>query len=198
LPTTRLGLIWFWSGIPTWIDRVRMLAVHGISGQVTKRWVPEAKRELIAREARCYLLGYAVIIGASIACQSMAAVWLWVVPVVIGQWMLRPYLLSEHTGCAYSPNMLENTRTTYTNAFVHFFAWNMPYHVEHHAYPVVPFHALPRLNSLLAAHITNTEQGYPASTRAVLRYLKQRSDDIAADAAGKRPLAEETSSGVPK
>ena len=38
----------------------------------------------------------------------------------------------------------QNTRTTYTGAVVKWVAWNMPYHVEHHAYPSIPFHALPR------------------------------------------------------
>ena len=51
------------------------------------------------------------------------------------------------------------------------FAWNMPYHAEHHAYPAVPFHALRRLNALLATHIVHTEQGYPAATAAVVRHL---------------------------
>ncbi|QOT82055.1 fatty acid desaturase [Cupriavidus basilensis] len=172
LPTTRFGLVFFWSGIPTWIDRVRMLLVHGVKGKVTKPWVPENKRGLIAREARFYLLGYLTIIVVSIATRSPAALLLWVVPVVVGQWFLRPYLLAEHTGCEHGPNMLANTRTTYTNALIRFFAWNMPYHVEHHAYPVVPFHALPKLNAILATHITNTEKGYPASTVSVLRYIK--------------------------
>ncbi|WPB56906.1 fatty acid desaturase [Xylophilus sp. GOD-11R] len=170
-PPAGPALAWYWTGIPTWISRVRMLSLHGLRGIVRERWVPEAKRGLIAREARFYLAGYAIVLGASLATQSLAVVWLWLLPVAVGQWLLRPYLLSEHTGCAYSADMLENTRTTYTNAAVRFFAWNMPFHVEHHAYPAVPFHALPRLNGLLASHIRNTEQGYPASTAAALRFL---------------------------
>ncbi|QHI98950.1 fatty acid desaturase [Xylophilus rhododendri] len=170
-PPTGPALAWYWSGIPTWINRVRMLWAHGVRGVVRERWVAEGKRALIVREARFYLLAYAVLIAASVAAQSLALLWLWLLPVAVGQWLLRPYLLAEHTGCAYSPDMLENTRTTYTNAVVRFFAWNMPFHAEHHAYPAVPFHALPRLNALLAQHIRNTEAGYPASTAAVLRFL---------------------------
>ncbi len=132
-------------------------------------WVPAGKRALIVREARCYLAGYAGVASISVAAHSLAAMWLWLVPVMVGHLFLRPYLLAEHTGCSESSNMLENTRTTYTNAFVRFFAWNMPFHVEHHAYPAVPFHALPRLNTLLAAHTANSAQGYKASAAAVLR-----------------------------
>ena len=171
LPTSKLGLFWFLSGIPTWIDRIRLFVVHGVFNRVTEPWVPENKRGLIATEARLYLVAYALVIAVSVLTRSLAALWLWIVPVMVGQWVLRPYLMAEHTGCPHTANMLENTRTTYTNSVVRFFAWNMPYHVEHHAYPVVPFHALPKLNKLLAPHIVNTEDGYPASTVATMRYV---------------------------
>jgi len=173
LPNSMLGLAWYVLGPPVWYGRVRTRLLHA-AGRVTEPWVPADKRALIVREARLYVLGYALVIAASIATRSLAAVWLWVLPVMVGQLFMRPYLLSEHTGCAHSPNMLENTRTTYTNAFVHFFAWNMPYHVEHHAYPAVPFHALPQLNALLAEHIVHSEPGYPASFAAVLRHVRRQ------------------------
>jgi fatty acid desaturase len=70
--------------------------------------------------------------------------------------------------------MLENTRTTFTNAFVRRFAWNMPYHAEHHAYPAVPFHALPRLHALLAGRIVHTAPSYRAATATVVRALADR------------------------
>ena len=171
LPASRLGLLWYVAGPPVWYGRIRMLVVHGLAGRVSEPWVASDKRALIVREARCYLLGYAAVAAVSIAVQSLAAVWLWLLPVVAGQWLLRPYLLSEHTGCAHTANMLENTRTTYTHAVVRYIAWNMPYHAEHHAYPAVPFHALPRLNALLVPHIVHTENGYRASFAAVRRHL---------------------------
>jgi fatty acid desaturase len=171
LPTTRLGVLWTWSGMPILIGRFRLLYAHGVRGKVTVPWVSPEKRPLIVREARAYLAGYGLILAGSLAAGSSAAIWLWLLPLVVGQLFLRPYLLAEHTGCAHSANMLENTRTTYTNAVVHYFAWNMPFHAEHHAYPAVPFHALPGLNQFLARHIVNTEPGYRAATATVVRHL---------------------------
>ncbi len=170
-PSSAASLAWYVAGAPVWYGRVRMLVVHGLAGRVTERWVPDDRRSLIVREARWYLAGYSVIAVASVAAQSLAAVWLWLLPLIAGQWLLRPYLLSEHTGCAHTPDMLENTRTTLTNPLVHFFAWNMPYHAEHHAYPAVPFHALPRLHALLAGRVRHLERGYPASFAAVVRHV---------------------------
>ena len=56
--------------------------------------------------------------------------------------------------------MLANTRTTFTTGLVRRLAWNMPYHAEHHAYPAVPFHALPRFHALVRDHLKTTERGY--------------------------------------
>ena len=86
----------------------------------------------------------------SAATGSAAVLWVWLLPVVLGQPMLRLYLLAEHTGCPMVPEMLENSRTVHTNAVVRFLAWNMPYHAEHHAYAAIPFHALPRAHAALA------------------------------------------------
>ena len=173
LPTSRLGLVWYLTGLPTWCDRLRMLFVHGVLGRVMEPWVQPDERALIVREARCYLASYLGVIAVSLAFRSLAALWLWVIPVTVGNLFLRPYLLAEYTGCSQTLDMLDNTRTTYTNAFVRYFAWNMPHHVEHHAYPAVPFHALPQLNRLLGAHIKHAGRGYRDSTAAVLRHLRR-------------------------
>ena len=96
------------------------------------------------------------------------ALWLWLIPVLLGQPFLRLYLLAEHGDCPLVANMLENTRTTLTNAVVRFLTWNMPYHVEHHAYPAVPFHQLPALHREIRAHLYVTADGYARFTRAYL------------------------------
>ena len=79
---------------------------------------------------------------------------------VLGQPMLRLYLMAEHGRCPPVANMLENTRTTFTNRLVRWIAWNMPYHAEHHAWPTVPFHKLPSLHRLTRPHLKKTSDGY--------------------------------------
>jgi len=173
-PTTVAGLLWVWSGVPMWIGRVRMLLTHGLLNQVVEPWVKADKTRMIIHEARYYLAAYALVVLLALAVVPAGlsiVFWLWLLPMAIGHLFLRPYLLSEHTGCELGSNMLANTRTTYCNAFIRFFAWNMPFHTEHHAYPSVPFHALPALNAHLAPHLVNTEQSYAASTRAVVRHV---------------------------
>jgi fatty acid desaturase len=79
---------------------------------------------------------------------------------LVGQLILRPYLYPEHTGCERTRSAFDNTRTTYTGSVMKWFAWNMPYHVEHHAYPSIPFHALPKLNRIVADRIAFQGRGY--------------------------------------
>jgi fatty acid desaturase len=47
----------------------------------------------------------------------------------------------------------------------------MPYHAEHHAYPAVPFHALPALHARVRERIEHLEPGYVAATVTVNRFL---------------------------
>ncbi len=72
--------------------------------------------------------------------------------------------------CSYSHEnwWFRHTRTTFTNALVRFVAWNMPYHVEHHVHPTVPFHKLPAFHKILRDDLTVTAKGYPAAAKAVV------------------------------
>ena len=82
-----------------------------------------------------------------------ALLWLWIVPLILGFPVLRLYLLAEHGRCPEVEDMFLNTRSTLTTRIVRFVAWNMPYHAEHHAMPSVPFHQLPILHDMTAAHL---------------------------------------------
>ena len=96
-----------------------------------------------------------------------ALLWLWLVPVLLGQPALRLYLLAEHGDCPKVANMFENTRTTFTTGLVRLLAWNMPYHVEHHVMPMVPFHRLPELHGVMRDRLRVTAEGYVAFTKSL-------------------------------
>ena len=108
---------------------------------------------------------YATVIGVSIITGSTAILWLWLIPMLLGQPFLRLVLLAEHGHCPPVADMFENSRTTFTTALVRKLAWNMPYHAEHHALPAVPFHRLQEMHRLTATHIKTTADGYAAFNR---------------------------------
>jgi fatty acid desaturase len=136
-------------------------------------WIPENKRTMVVTEARLYALVYAVLLVGSIALSSTLLLWVWLLPLVVGQWFLRPYLFAEHTGCDHTRSAFENTRTTYTGQLMKWFTWNMPFHVEHHAYPSVPFHALPKLNAIVDDRIAHRGRGYLTVTRETLAWFRR-------------------------
>jgi fatty acid desaturase len=161
---------WLWhvSGIPYWIAQVRGTIGHALGRAPETFYKDERQRRAVIPEARIVLAIYALVAVVSIAAGSSAALVYWVVPALLGQPALRLYLMAEHGLCPLVPDMLENTRTTYTNAFMRALAWNMPYHAEHHAYPAVPFHRLAEVNRVLAPRLKVTAPGYIAVTRQIL------------------------------
>ena len=99
----------------------------------------------------------------SIWLESWFAVIYWLLPRLVAEPVERIIRLSEHTACAHSPDMLENSRTILTWRPVRWLSWNMPFHTAHHAVPLIPFHALPKLNSMLAGHVRDVRRGYVAA-----------------------------------
>ena len=158
------------SGLPYWFGMAKVVTANA-AGRNRDAFVPEKGSSRIVREARLFLAAYAALLGISIAVQSAALAWAWVLPALLGQPLLRAYLLAEHTRCPHVANMLENTRTTFTTRLVRLLAWNMPYHAEHHSYPAVPFHKLPLFHRIVAAHLRSTERGYVRFHRKLVRSL---------------------------
>jgi fatty acid desaturase len=161
------------TGIPNAIRRIGDI-LRLTSGRADRPWMASSERRPLIIEARAYLAVYLVVGAASIVVRSPVALAVWIIPLIVGQAFLRPYLLAEHTACAFTRDCLENTRTTLTLPLVRLFAWNMPYHAEHHAYPAIPFHALPRLHAHVRGKIENLESGYVRASVKVANYLFER------------------------
>jgi fatty acid desaturase len=177
-PATLSSYLWRASGIPNWHKRASVTLRHALTGRVTEAFIAASKRASIVREARILWLGYAAALALSVALRSNAALIYWIVPLLLGQPMLRLYLLSEHVDCARSEDMFANTRTTYTHSMVRLLAWQMPFHVEHHAFPGVPFHNLSKVNELVRARIRVQAAGYLRLHATLVRRMWQRRRDI--------------------
>lgn len=167
-PGTLREWVWHVSGLPYWISGLRLMG-RLVAGRVTDEFVAEGARARIVAEARWMALLYAL--AALTLLGTPVLLWVWGMPVLLGQPVLRFYLLAEHGDCPEVANMFENTRTTFTTRAMRWLAWNMPYHVEHHVWPTVPFHRLPEVHGLMKAELRVTAEGYAAFTR---EYLARR------------------------
>lgn len=113
-------------------------------------FIPESEFPKIFRNARIYVAIYLVIFSVAIATRSVLPLLLVGFPNLFGSWLTVLYGLTQHAGLA--ENVLDhrlNCRTVYMNIINRYLYWNMNYHVEHHMFPLVPYHALPRLHALV-------------------------------------------------
>jgi fatty acid desaturase len=171
-PTSLASYLWFVSGLPNWRARLKGTLRHALTGRVREPFVPPAQHRAVVRGARLVWTLYLVVLAVSLVLGRADALYYWILPALAGQPFLRLFLHAEHTGCAHNDDMFANTRTTETNALVRRLTWDMPYHVEHHAYPSVPFHALAQVHALIRDRIEVRAPGYLALHRAFLRALR--------------------------
>ena len=100
--------------------------------------------------ARIYLAIFACVIAACIALRSILPAMIIGLPSFYGGFMVLYFGLTQHAGLA--EDVLDhrlNARTVYMNPIFRFLYWNMNYHVEHHMFPMIPYHALPRLHEAM-------------------------------------------------
>ncbi|MEM1163011.1 MAG: fatty acid desaturase [Pseudomonadota bacterium] len=142
--TLRSYLLWFLGPTYWWsrIARIFRLA----RGKVIEPYIREDQFTRVIHEARLHLALYAAIAIVSLATQSWAAVILWLGPMLTTKAVHQLQNTIEHLGLSHDDNILENTRSTRTNAVMRWLCWNMQYHTAHHAFPSVPFHRLKELN----------------------------------------------------
>ncbi|MDG2285771.1 MAG: fatty acid desaturase [Alphaproteobacteria bacterium] len=176
-PRAWVGYLWILTGIEYWYRAISGLASRAI-GKVPMDFVPARQRARVVLESRLFLGGYLLAVATSIVLRVDWLLWLWVVPALLGQPFLRAYLLAEHWGCPAIRDMWRNTRSTVSNPLVRFFAWNMPYHAEHHAHASVPFHALPALSRRMAAVRRVVSPGYVGFHARQVPDLIRRADGL--------------------
>ena len=131
-------------------------------------YIAENVRDEVIQSNRLQLAVYGLAIAISIICQQPWFITLWLLPLAVGQPILRFILLAEHTECSNDNNPLSNTRTTLTLRPIELMMWNMPFHAEHHLYPSIPFHALPQAHQKLKEHFTVIDRGYLKVNRNIV------------------------------
>ena len=159
------------SGLPWWLGKIRG-HWKGMTGDfrgcpyISPEAAPEV-RDSIRRQ----VLVYALLLLVSLPAANGLIVWGWLLPLLLGQPLLRFVLMAEHGGCATTDDGLQNTRTTLTLPPLRWLMWNMPFHVEHHLYPSLPFHALAAAHREIAPRLVHLTPGYLAVHRRFLADL---------------------------
>ena len=174
-PTSLGGYLLRVGGVYFWRARLQVIAEAWTGRLAERRYIHEAVAPRVIASVRASSATVLVLaVGSGIAFGWQAPLLYWVLPQVIGQVVLRLYLLSEHTGCTLDRNGLTNTRTMMTNGAVRLLMWQMPYHAEHHLYPFIPFHRLAEAHQALKARLQHIGPGYARWNAGFLRELRGR------------------------
>lgn len=168
-PTSKAAFLWRICGAPYWRARIFQLKDIALGRFDAFDYIPESERSAVRRSVLGMLAVYAAAAAASAATGSDAALYYWILPVLLARPFLQLYLLSEHTDCSADDDVMRNTRTTLALWPIRLMMWNMPFHTAHHLYPQIPFHALPKAQKLLADSGMVTASGYFATNWTLFR-----------------------------
>jgi fatty acid desaturase len=158
----------------------RKMVVHCF-GRLTPAeatYIPESERPKVYRNARIYIAIYLAVIAAALATHSFLPLMYVGLPSFYGAWLMVVFGMTQHAGLA--EDVLDhrlNCRTVYMNPIFRFLYWEMNYHVEHHMFPMVPYHALKHLHRELKADMPKPYNGLWEAYREIIpTILKQVKD----------------------
>jgi len=148
-PPSFFNLLLGFTGIADTLSGLKLMLINASGKLETEEadFIPESEVSKVIAVARIWAGIYAVVIGLSVALSSWIPLMLIGLPRMYGAWHHVLTGITQHAGLA--ENEIDhrlNSRTVYMNPISRFIYWNMNYHVEHHMFPMVPYHQLPKLH----------------------------------------------------
>lgn len=143
-------------------------------------YIPEEERPKLFRNARIYVAIHLGMIIWAISIRSWLPLMYVTLPTFYGAWLMVVFGLTQHAGLA--EDVLDhrlNCRTVYMNPIFRYLYWEMNYHVEHHMFPMVPYHALGALHQELKADMPKPYNGLFEAYREIIPAVLRQTKDPA-------------------
>ena len=137
--------------VPQSLRNMLRYAAGNLNAQ-EKDYIPLTEQPKAFFVARVWVAIYLAVIVACVYWGSILPAMLIGLPRIYGAWHHLMTGVTQHIGLA--EDVLDhrlNCRTVYINPFSRFVYMNMNYHVEHHMYPMIPYHRLPELHEVMKA-----------------------------------------------
>jgi fatty acid desaturase len=168
-----LGIAFYW-------DAARQLARHsaGRFTEAERAFLPASELRHVSFNSRTMAAIYLALLIYGVALQSPWPFLLYFVPRQLGGWIVTAYINTQHMCMAEDLyDHRKTTRSIRCNPLERLLYWNMNYHIEHHLYPVVPFHALPALSRGIADQLPPPVNSVITANVEILRAVaRQRKD----------------------
>jgi fatty acid desaturase len=167
--------------------RKLLLNCAGLLDPEEKTFVPESEWPKLIREARVWVAIYLGVFAACLTLRSVVPLLYIGLPSLYGAWLYHFFGLTQHAGMPENvTDHRRNCRTVYMNPVFRFLYWNMNYHLEHHMFPMIPYHALPRLHEAIRSETPPPYPGTLAAYREIIPAMIRQTRDPGASVV--RPL----------
>lgn len=187
-------------GISSAVPELKKLFTHasGRIDPIVATYVPESDFKKVILKARIYVAILLEVIALSIAYGTILPLMFIGLPTLLGSWLMPIYGLTQHVGL--QENVLDhrlNCRTVYMNRVHRFLYWNMNYHVEHHMFPLVPYHALPKLHELMKDDCPKPYNGIIETYKEIIPTLIKQIKDPSYYVERKLPISTDNQTHEP-
>lgn len=137
--------------------------------------VPAEDMALTVRNSRLFLGLYVVVIAWSVAVWSPLPLVMLLLPRVVGEPMHGILRTLQHGGLETDvADHRRTTRSMYVSRPMQWVYCNMNFHIEHHMFPMVPFHSLPGLHDEIKEQLPAPTKGIPAGMMEVVRTMRRQ------------------------
>ena len=138
-------------------------------------FTPESELPKLKWEARAFLAVYVSGAAATITFGALWPLYYLLLPRLVGGIVMQLYTVIQHAEMEEdNPDLRKSTRSFTSNWFGRFLYADMNHHVEHHLYPMVPFHALAELSGKLEGQLLPPSKGLFKTNLKVLRAVLRR------------------------
>ena len=155
--------------------------MSNVAGRLTPAeldYIPESERPKAILTARVYVLLWALTVALAVVTRSVEPLLFVIGPSFYGKWLMVAYGVTQHAGLAEDTlDHRLNSRTVRMNRLHRYLYWNMNFHIEHHMFPTVPFHALPALHEAVKDDLPPVYSGFRVTYREILDASRAQAKD---------------------
>lgn len=170
VPLFKFGLKYFGIG--------RIGIHHTVShalGRITEQaehFVPRSHWNRMIWSARGFIVAHVLLVLITLVTRSWLPLVFSVFARFYGAMIPRALDVTQHLGLETEVHDHRLcTRDVYLNPVLRFLYWNMNYHIEHHMFPSVPFHALPQLHEEIKDQLPRRYHGLIEAHRELIPTL---------------------------
>lgn len=145
-----------------------------------REFAPASEVPKMIRNARIMLLVYASLFFWAALMQTATPFVFFFIPRIVGGWLVNLYINTQHM--CMDEDIADHrfsSRTIRCSPLGRLLYWNMNYHIEHHIFPMVPFHSLRALRNEIRNELPRDTGGVFATNAQIIGAIARQKDDPA-------------------